>query len=629
MRQLIRNLGASFARLYLLPWYFLSGFVPRRNNLWVFGSWGGERFADNAAALFRFCHVNPDSASMDNHIELVWISHRLDVVRQVRALGYKAYWWWSPVGLLKCLRARLYLFDCFAKDINFWMSRGAMLVNLWSGVPLKSFERDIDNPRSRYYRLFHGSFIERLILSGLMPWHAIRPDLIIATSAEAQTIIARAFDIPEQAVVITGLPRNDQLLTPAPDLELPVVVTDAISAHRKIFFYLPTFRDSGRSFADFDWSRLDDLLKQCDACLLIKFHPVDQTKLHTNARNVHVLDRHLDIYRILPHIAVLISDYSSVIWDYLLLRRPVILFAPDMEDFTVTSRSLNFDLAGLAIGPVCHTFDQLTDAMLVCCDEEHLDTEMTDKQAQVAGRFHTYLDANSARRVLDAIEEQLSFSVLQQPGLLAKLRYKLRYNSWPRLIVNVLKRIGITILPYYVFRRDISGPPKQPSCEGYEFSELTTEDMPRIARLPLVHSSEQTYLLRQRNGQRCFALRQDGELCAFCWMDPDRFSFVGEGEALQADEAYLYDIYTTPSQRGHNLAPILNACYTELLRAEGIRIVLGVVDSMNRSSLNYVRKIGSRVQRKNLYLNLFGLMKKSIVLEVLADEESPRPIENR
>jgi len=195
--------------------------------------------------------------------------------------------------------------------------------------------------------------------------------------------------------------------------------------------------------------------------------------------------------------------------------------------------------------------------------------------------------------------------------------------------MNALKRIGITVLPYYVFRRDIAGSPKHPELEGYEFIELTAEDMPRITGLPMVHGDEQTYRQRLRNGQRSFALRQGDEILAFCWMDPERCSFAGEGFTLQADETYVYDIYTTPSQRGRNLAPILNACYTEMLRAEGIRTVFGVVDSMNRASLNYVMKVGCQVQRKNLYLNLFGLLEKSIVLEVLVEAKSTDSTEQR
>ena len=612
--QLVRNAGAALARAYLLPTYFLAGLVPRRKDLWVFGSWGGQRFADNSAAFFQFCQAN-----VDDYIELVWISHRFDVVRQLRALGISAYWWWSPAGMFKCLRAGTHLFDCFAKDTNFWFSRGATLVNLWSGVPLKSFERDIDNPNSRYYRLFHGSFIERLVLSALMPWHVVKPDFIIATSAETRTIIARAFDIPEQAVGITGLPRNDSLLASAENITLPAIVTSALKDQRQIFFYLPTFRDSGRAFANVQWSQLDEMLERRNACLLIKFHPVDQTQLRVAARNVHALDRSVDVYRILPHTAALISDYSSVIWDYLLLQRPVILFVPDLDDFAATSRSLNFDVRELAIGPICQNFEQLTEAIGQCCSEQQADSEAAVMRVRALARFHEYADTESCRRVLEEIEHRFPGVAVLQTGYLAKLRYRLHYNSWPRLLINALKRIGITVLPYYLFHRDISGPAKVPAFTGYDFTELTEEHMPEITDLPLVHGDEETYCRRLSNGHRCFSLWQGGEICVFCWMDPDRCSFAAEGFSLEADQVYIYDIYTPPSKRGRNFAPLLNAFFTEKLRAEGISTVVSVVDSMNYASLSYVRKVGGQAQRKSLYLNLFGLVKKTIALEVMVE----------
>jgi len=133
------------ARLVLFPIYYLSGLVPRRDDLWVFGSWGGHRFADNAAAFFLFC-----ASRLGDAIQLVWISRRPSIVSQLRSQGYKAHWLWSPLGVFYCLRAGVFVFDCFAKDINFWLSRNAKKVNLWSGVPLKTFERDIDVPGSRY-----------------------------------------------------------------------------------------------------------------------------------------------------------------------------------------------------------------------------------------------------------------------------------------------------------------------------------------------------------------------------------------------------------------------------------------------------------------------------------------------
>ena len=198
--------------------------------------------------------------------------------------------------------------------------------------------------------------------------------------------------------------------------------------------------------------------------------------------------------------------------------------------------------------------------------------------------------------------------------MLGKLRYRFQYNSWLRLIINALKRVGITILPYYVFRRTVSTAPKPPLLKNMEFAELSADDMAHIAGLPLVHGSEATYFKRLAEGQRVFGLRQAGEVVAFCWFDPDCFSFPGEGDGLRPEEVYIYDIYTRPDRRGQGIAPLLNACYTKSMHDEGFRDFLGVIDSLNRPSISYVRKVGSQAERKSLYLNLFGIVEKTYLL---------------
>ena len=274
--------------------YVLSGVVPRRTNLWVFGSWGGWRYADNAAAFFRFCRQHDDGQR-----QLVWISRSRELVRTVRAEGHEAHWIWSPRGVARCIRAEAYLFDCFSKDINFWLSRGAVKINLWSGVPLKAFERDIDNPRNRYYRLFHGSTAERLGFGLMMPWHVVRPDLIIATSPTTAEITRRAFDLPAEAVAVTGFPRNDALFVDEASSHTrrscPDEVIAAFRGGRTVFFYLPTFRDSAKQVVDIDWLELDALMESLDAVFVIKFHPVDATEFEHESPRVIQLFQDVDV----------------------------------------------------------------------------------------------------------------------------------------------------------------------------------------------------------------------------------------------------------------------------------------------------------------------------------------------
>ena len=393
-----------FWRFVLFPVYFLSGFCPRRRDLWVFGSWGGYRFADNSAAFFLYCQEK-----IGERVKLVWISRDRSIVQTLRRHGNHAYWIWSPGGMLACLRADVHLFDCFAKDTNFWLSRGAKKINLWSGVPLKVFERDIDNPKNRYYRLFHGSLPERWLLGMMMPWHLDKPDLIIATSAENASITRRAFGLSEDRVIVTGFPRNDVLLDNRKSITaicaaLPESFVNAAKTDRKIFLYLPTFRDTGKEYMKIDWEQMDRLMSKVGAKLFFKKHPVDRLKINVSLSNVIQLPQSIDIYNALPDVDVLISDYSSVLFDYMLLGRPIIYYMPDLENFRAENRSLLFQPEEIAVGPICSSFEELLQAMEQAAIQQ---PDVNSKQRdQTIKRLFTYVDSHSSKRVLSKIDKR-------------------------------------------------------------------------------------------------------------------------------------------------------------------------------------------------------------------------------
>jgi CDP-glycerol glycerophosphotransferase (TagB/SpsB family) len=402
MQRLLSYSLAFLSRFLLFPLYALSFLVPRRQTLWVFGSWGGYRYADNAAAFFEYCNRR-----LGGEFDLVWISRRRDIVLDLRARGLRAEWIYSPAGILCSLRAGRYLFDCFVKDINFWTSGGARLINLWSGVPLKTFERDIDHVANRYYQLFHGPLPVRLLYGMMMPWHLRRPHRIIAMSDETAEITRRAFDVAAEQVLVTGFPRNDALLQPSPATRLPAVMQQALDAGQRMFVYLPTFRDSGKPFVQLDWERLDAHMAKLDAVFFCKFHPVDRSQIPQGFERIRSLPQDLDVYSVLPFADALVSDYSSIIFDYMLLERPIIYYAPDIDEFASQNRSLNFDPREIAVGPVCRSFEELLSSLSKlqgdateaqpAVDEEHREA--------VFARLHRYRDARSCQRLLQALAE--------------------------------------------------------------------------------------------------------------------------------------------------------------------------------------------------------------------------------
>jgi CDP-glycerol glycerophosphotransferase (TagB/SpsB family) len=404
--RVLSHIGALLARPPLFLLYFASGLVPRRPDLWVFGSWGGHRFADNAASFFLYCqrHLEPS-------IRLVWISRDREIVRKLRADGWEAHSVWSLSGVVASLRAGVYLFDNFVKDINFWTSRSARKVNLWSGIPLKAVERDIDNPRSRYYRLFHGTLPERVFLSMMMPWHVDRPDLILATSERMREITCRAFDIREDTVAITGYPRNDVLFhIPSAgkprEEDWPAAFRKAYANGRFIFFYLPTYRDSGKPFVDVDWRELDEVMERVNASFFLKLHPDDRGSLDGSGDHIHRLPQKIDIYELLAFADALVSDYSSIIFDFMMLERPIIHYLPDLEEYRASSRSLIFDPVEIAVGPVCRTGSELATAFQVVASRADSAPEDRARWQATRRMVNRYADGDSNRRVLDAVRDR-------------------------------------------------------------------------------------------------------------------------------------------------------------------------------------------------------------------------------
>ena len=131
------KLGLSYwMQLFLIPIYFLSFLIPRNPKLWLFGSTFGNRFADNPKYFYLYCNQFHKDRK-NGGIRAVWITKQKEIVKLLRKNGYEVYYRYSLKGIWCCLRGKVYIFDNYSKDISFWLSGGAVKINLWHGIPLK------------------------------------------------------------------------------------------------------------------------------------------------------------------------------------------------------------------------------------------------------------------------------------------------------------------------------------------------------------------------------------------------------------------------------------------------------------------------------------------------------------
>ena len=372
----------------IYPFSFL---VPRSKKKWAFGSFRGA-FNDNAKYLF--IHVTEQMPDID----CAWLSVNRTTVRTIKEKGLKAYHVLSPAGIWFALRAKCWFFNAYSSDIMFCLSGGAKLVNLWHGLPLKRIEFDIESG------ILADRFVKKTLKERYFhPEVFKRPDYVVSSTELFSEVFARSFRIPLERCLNLGLARNEILTWPEEkrrafiDRYEPTETLDLIGQmgnFDRVFVYMPTWRDSQNDFvtAGFDFKSMEEALSENNALLLIKPHAntfIDPVILNGLAR-IKLLPSTLDIYPVLPYTDVLITDYSSVMYDYILMeKKDVILYLFDkeeyvnerpfiwsFEDMTYGHRASSFETLLELVGNVGLCPDEANKAVLVkkCWGENSLDT---------------------------------------------------------------------------------------------------------------------------------------------------------------------------------------------------------------------------------------------------------------
>lgn len=153
---------------------------------------------------------------------------------------------------------------------------------------------------------------------------------------------------------------------------------------------MPTWRETRENFivsAGFDFVLLNEVLRQRDNLFLLKLHPESNLSMEEMSRysNILVLDKKIDIYPVLPFTDVLVTDYSSIYYDYLLMPgKEVLLFPFDYAEYITAGRDLAFDFDKYTPGKRVHTFEEL---LTVIRDEVSL---QFDEREWIVNQFWNY-----------------------------------------------------------------------------------------------------------------------------------------------------------------------------------------------------------------------------------------------
>jgi len=391
--------------LFLNISYIITKLIPKRKTLWVFGSTNGEFFRDNAKYLFLYVSNNIKS------IKAVWISKDECLIDEIRDYGFNAHHKWSLKGMWITVRAKFVFYDMSPNSINRYLANG-ITFQLWHGLPMKKLGYDLKGKReTKMYNLITSSGLKRLFYKFLIPYVFRQEDWIVTSSPAFQKIMSSAFNIDKSKVLDTGYSRNDCFKISRwgeeidMDLDNAIRITSAKYQGKKIILYMPTFRPKAdKKFQElFNIRRLNRIMKECNALLILKHHIGSETVsiLHHRLSNIIIYDSYSDAQPILRDVDLLITDYSGAFFDFLLLDKPIIFYPYDLEEYR-EKIGFNFDYNDIIqCGFVAVTMNELI-AMIK--SSLKLDPNIhTINRLKMKKQFFSHPDFDSSERLVNWI----------------------------------------------------------------------------------------------------------------------------------------------------------------------------------------------------------------------------------
>lgn len=395
-------------------------YVPKDKDLLIFDEL--YDFSDNTAYLMQWVLENkPD-------LKPVWVTSDPEVYSELEGQNIPVIHRKSIKLLFYLCRAKVIFTNSATPSGNLKAAsnaRSTVVINLHHGFPIRAKNR-LDKPNLN--RLKYSEEQEK------SPPSERKYNYRICTSDFAREVYLRLYDhnpgrhIPKERYKITGLPRNDALIDPSEENKMNWVNYFSGCVPNTTVLYAPTQRIKEGKSLDFesiffDGGALKDInsyFEENDITLLIRIHPKDYNRVFKkdingiskvkkqiedlrSFGNIRLVNKNQDYIRdanqLLPFVDILITDYSSIYHDFLLLDRPI-LFAPyDFEEFEQEGFTYDYreNLPGPEIQSPVELINELDNII-------NGGDNYKQERKELREKLHSYTDANSCKRVMEFVD---------------------------------------------------------------------------------------------------------------------------------------------------------------------------------------------------------------------------------
>ncbi|MDN6631108.1 MAG: CDP-glycerol glycerophosphotransferase family protein, partial [Staphylococcus equorum] len=368
--------------------------LPIRRNTILYESFLGRNYSDSPKALFNYLlQEEPDKW------QHVWILNDKELIRdnpEFQRSNVKVITRFSWQYFYYVTVAKYFILNM--RQPNYLEKKDdQVILSTWHGTPLKHLVFDMENVTSankKYKRIFYEQSRK---------W-----DYLIADNKYSENIFTSAFMYPRENILTYGYPRNDILINHTKDDQDRIKQRLGIPLDKKVILYAPTWRDDEfHSVGNYKFTlrlNLDRLREELgdEYVIILRMHYFISDVLDLSNYEGFAFD--FSTYNDINHLYIasdlLITDYSSVFFDFANLKRPILFYTYDLAKYKDELRGFYIDVEKDLPGPLLYTSEEVIDRIK---NIKSVMYEYEEKYKLFYDQFCSLDDGKASQRIVNKV----------------------------------------------------------------------------------------------------------------------------------------------------------------------------------------------------------------------------------
>lgn len=385
MKQLVKKIIIKIYRV-------LTYLVPVHRKIVIFQSSNGKNYTGNP----KYIYEEFVKQGLDQKYKCIWFLLDTNIqipgkCKKIRCNYLKFFYY--------LMRGKVWVFDSRQPKF-FKKKKNVLFIQTWHGTPLKKLGLDMDKLNmggNQDIAAYHENF--RI---ACRDW-----DYLVSQNQFSTDIFKSCFAFKDRPMLEIGYPRNDVLFEKNNEKDIRILKKKlGLPLDKKIILYAPTWRDNAfyekgeyKFTSEMDFDKLKDEISN-EYCMIVKYHYLVSENIDWSPYEgfIYTFDETKDIAWLYLVSDMLITDYSSVMFDYSLLNRPMFFFAYDLEEYKNNLRGFYFDFVNEIPGPISTDTDTLIQDI-----KNYDENQWEEKYQKYHEKFNGVDDGTASKQIVDLI----------------------------------------------------------------------------------------------------------------------------------------------------------------------------------------------------------------------------------